>query len=139
MLLEKGSPYKVGYNNQKYIQKCNKIFFVLHQDVMVVTTVSFQGQEQNFVILNTTRSNKKDGKHNIGFLRDSRRLSVGTTRSIDYFCLVTDVVTLVKSGISDMARYFNLCVELTNEGSNFLRWTRRSKTRWLLPTEKNHG
>jgi len=60
----------------------------------VGTVDSFQGQEVDLVVFSATRSN---GMHEMGFLRDPRRLCVAITRARRGLILVGDVTTLRSS------------------------------------------
>ena len=64
---------------------------VLPKDIRISTIDSFQGQEQQTIILSLVRSND-DGE--IGFLKDYRRMNVAITRAKEQLFVIGDSATL---------------------------------------------
>lgn len=64
---------------------------ILPKEVRISTIDSFQGQEQETIILSLVRSND-DG--NIGFLKDYRRMNVAVTRAKEQLFVVGDSATI---------------------------------------------
>jgi AAA domain len=63
----------------------------------VATVDSFQGQEQDVIILSTVRSNSSDPsikENGIGFVKDPRRLNVAITRAKHHLIIVGDLQKL---------------------------------------------
>lgn len=81
-----------------YAKQCQLIRTLLIsrnlQDVRVGTVDSFQGQETDVVVFSAVRSNVH---HEIGFLRDPRRLCVALTRAKRGLIIVGDPVVLQAS------------------------------------------
>lgn len=64
------------------------------ENVEIDTVDSFQGREKEMVIFSAVRSNED---HNIGFLRDLRRLNVALTRAKKKLIVVADSSTICKN------------------------------------------
>ena len=58
---------------------------------MINTVDSFQGQEKDIIIVTTVRAN---GKRDIGFMKDERRVNVALTRSRHLMAVVGNGDTL---------------------------------------------
>jgi superfamily I DNA and/or RNA helicase len=79
------APYKQQVNYLKeHIQNEN-------QTVKIQTIDSFQGQEQDVIIISLTRSNEEQ---EIGFLKEYRRMNVAMTRARKSLWLIGDSATL---------------------------------------------
>lgn len=74
----------------------------------MATVDSYQGKENDIIILNLVRSNLK---HNVGFLREKRRLNVAVSRSIDYLLIVADIKTLKNCRLPDICTLLRLLAE----------------------------
>lgn len=82
------SPYKlqIQYLREQVIeQKLNT------KNIQVQTVDGFQGQEKDIIIISLVRSN---GKQEIGFLKDLRRMNVAITRARKKLIVVGDSATL---------------------------------------------
>jgi ATP-dependent RNA/DNA helicase IGHMBP2 len=64
---------------------------VLPKEIRISTIDSFQGQEQDIIILSLVRSND-DG--DIGFLKDYRRMNVAITRAKEQLFVIGDSATI---------------------------------------------
>ncbi|CAL8081770.1 unnamed protein product [Orchesella dallaii] len=85
------------------------------QNVTVASVYSFQGKESDVVILSLVRSNQR---HDIGFMRDARRVIVAMSRTRDYLLIVGNFGSLHGSGVPTFTDLFNLLdhrgVHMTN-------------------------
>jgi hypothetical protein len=80
------SPYKAQVRalTEKFIDTFPKEYL----DYIEINTIdSFQGREQDIVIISTVRSNSNEKYSSIGFLNDYRRMNVALSRA-KYSCLV---------------------------------------------------
>jgi len=80
-------------------------------NVMCATVDSSQGSEADIVIVSFVRSNgnssNSEGKHNVGFLNDDRRINVALTRAkFKLFCL-GDANTLLNAGAQTITDLVN--------------------------------
>jgi superfamily I DNA and/or RNA helicase len=66
---------------------------VLPSNLKISTIDSFQGQEATIIILSLVRSN---ADHQIGFLKDYRRMNVAMTRAKEQLIIIGDSTTLAK-------------------------------------------
>jgi len=85
------SPYKlqIQYIREKLIEQK-----IASKNIQVQTVDGFQGQEKDIIIISLVRSN---GKQEIGFLKDLRRMNVAITRARKKLIIVGDSSTLAAS------------------------------------------
>jgi hypothetical protein len=87
------APYKAQV--KELIEMINKHCSEIAQYIEVNTVDSFQGREQEIVIISTVRSNYNSDYSNVGFLNDLRRMNVALSRA-KYACYVVgNVETLI--------------------------------------------
>ncbi|MCF8008359.1 MAG: IGHMBP2 family helicase [Halanaerobiales bacterium] len=77
------TPYKDQVN---LVKKHNKV-----EDIEINTVDGFQGREKEVVLISLVRSNSN---HNIGFLRDLRRINVALTRAKRKLIIIGDSSTI---------------------------------------------
>jgi len=88
----------------EYISATSRIDQNFLQFLNVASVDSFQGSENDFIILSTVRSNQKKS---IGFLGDIRRLNVSITRAKYGLIIIGNVETLMHSPIwNQLLLYF---------------------------------
>lgn len=100
------TPYKAHAEKVKEIFTGNAKYFASIQSSFekflannIYTIDSFQGREQDNVIINWVRSNytKPDARTSTGFLRDYRRINVALSRARKRLILIGDFKTLLNS------------------------------------------
>lgn len=85
------SPYKLQI---QYIREQISELKITSKNIQVQTVDGFQGQEKDIIIISLVRSN---GKQEIGFLKDLRRMNVAITRARKKLIVVGDSSTLSSS------------------------------------------
>ena len=80
------------YNGQ--VELLKKLLLPEYPTLEIKSVDGFQGGEREAVVLSLVRSSNS---HEIGFLRDDRRLNVAVTRAKRHVCVVCDVETVNKS------------------------------------------
>jgi ATP-dependent RNA/DNA helicase IGHMBP2 len=85
------SPYKLQV---QYIREQLKEKQINTSTIQVQTVDGFQGQEKDIIIISLVRSN---GKQEIGFLKDLRRMNVAITRARKKLIVIGDSSTLSSS------------------------------------------
>ncbi|ABG58827.1 DNA helicase [Cytophaga hutchinsonii ATCC 33406] len=85
------SPYKlqIQYIREQLIEQK-----ITSKNIQVQTVDGFQGQEKDIIIISLVRSN---GKQEIGFLKDLRRMNVAITRARKKLIVIGDSSTLSSS------------------------------------------
>jgi len=85
------SPYKlqIQYIREQLIERR-----MLSKFIQVQTVDGFQGQEKDIILISLVRSN---GKQEIGFLKDLRRMNVAITRARKKLVVIGDSSTLASS------------------------------------------
>ncbi|WP_018342126.1 AAA domain-containing protein [Cytophaga aurantiaca] len=85
------SPYKlqIQYLREQLIEQS-----ITSKNIQVQTVDGFQGQEKDIIIISLVRSN---GKQEIGFLKDLRRMNVAITRARKKLIVIGDSSTLSTS------------------------------------------
>jgi hypothetical protein len=100
------TPYKAHAEKVKEVFMGNAKYFTSIQSSFekflgnnIYTIDSFQGREQDNVIINWVRSNytKPDARTSTGFLRDYRRINVALSRARKRLILIGDFKTLLNS------------------------------------------
>ncbi|ODQ64725.1 DNA helicase [Nadsonia fulvescens var. elongata DSM 6958] len=79
-----------------YSAQVSLISKLLHDDygaVEVSTVDGFQGREKDVIIISLVRSN---AEHEIGFLKEERRLNVAMTRPKRHLCIIGNMETMAK-------------------------------------------
>ena len=101
------SPTQIGiivpYLAQKAVLTKN---FKIFKGLLVNTVEGFQGQERDFIVISTTRSNVVGS---IGFLEDERRMNVMLTRAKQGLIVVGDKYTLKKKSNGKWAEWIAWC------------------------------
>ncbi|MBC7451709.1 MAG: AAA family ATPase [Cytophagales bacterium] len=85
------SPYKLQI---QYIREQLMEQKIANKNIQVQTVDGFQGQEKDIIFISLVRSN---GKQEIGFLRDLRRMNVAITRARKKLIVIGDSSTLSSS------------------------------------------
>ena len=80
------------YNGQ--VELLKKLLLLDYPILEIKSVDGFQGGEREAVVLSLVRSSNS---HEIGFLRDDRRLNVAITRAKRHVCVVCDVETVSQS------------------------------------------
>ncbi|CAL8081754.1 unnamed protein product [Orchesella dallaii] len=103
------------------------------QNVTIASVDSFEGNESDVGILSTVR---KNSRHDIGFMRDARRINVAISRARDYLLIVGNFGTLHGSGVPTFTDLFNLLDHRENEGKIIESFTPMSGSRKTVPSGK---
>ena len=118
------TPYKAHAEKIKELFMESSEYFAEHNQALgqfinknIYTIDSFQGREQDIVIINWVRSNYEidDGPTKTGFLRDFRRVNVALSRAKTKLVLIGDFETLTKSDNMKVQYIFSKLKELKDE------------------------
>ena len=87
------APYKAQISLLTDLVQQEPAFDEFRENISVNTVDSFQGQERDVIYISLTRSN---GKGEIGFLKEYRRMNVAMTRAKSQLVMIGDSATLGK-------------------------------------------
>jgi superfamily I DNA and/or RNA helicase len=88
------TPYREQINKLKELLEENDYLFKFKKQIEINTVDGFQGQERDIICISMVRSNMK---HELGFLRELRRMNVAVTRAKKKLIIIGDGKTLTNN------------------------------------------
>ena len=92
------SPYRGQVRIIRRMVRTQRFLSPLRRNISIHTIDGFQGQERDVIIISMVRDN---ADHNIGFLRDLRRMNVAITRARMKLIIVGNASTLSRHPFFD--------------------------------------